>query len=153
MIPVLVWNTLFTGSLPADYSSKSRWDNIPLPIAVCENVLRTVVFLMPLFMPLSLHSDFQKVGLAVYVPGVLLYFTSWLLQMKYPTSTWSKSAVGFMAPAYTCIFLLIGIGMMGEKLFVAIPYHFAIYLALSTAFAFVHSWHAYLVFAGRNAQG
>ncbi len=75
MIPILLWNVLFASSLPKGYAMEFFWKDIPPYIGTIENVLRMVVILFPLLMPLTIKSDSQKIGLAVFVIGVLMYFS------------------------------------------------------------------------------
>lgn len=146
IIPVVLWNVLFASSLPKRYAMDVFWEDIPSSIGTTENVLRLAVFVIPLLMPLSFKSDTQKMGLAVFIIGVLIYFSSWLLQINFPESSWSKSVFGFMAPAYTPIIWFVGIGMIGETLFVKIPYHPIVYIGISALFVVFHSLHSYIVY-------
>jgi hypothetical protein len=76
----------------------------------------------------------------------VIYFASWLLLIYFPESAWSHSAIGFMAPAYTTIIWLTGIGLIGETLFAGLPYHPIVYIGASTVFVVFHSIHSYIVF-------
>lgn len=105
-----------------------------------------VAFFLPLLMPLTVETCGQKTGLGVYLAGLGVYFLSWLLQIYYPDSAWSKSAFGFLAPAYTTMIWLVGIGLIGTRLFVKVPYRPTVYILISTAFVVVHTMHAYLVY-------
>lgn len=126
-----------------------RWiffgKDIPPYIGTVENVLRLVVLLLPLLMPLTIASDSQKIGLAIFVIGVLIYFASWLAQIYFPESAWSKSMFGFRAPAYSTMIWFIGIGLIGGTLFVKIPYHPIVYIGISALFVVFHSLHSYII--------
>jgi hypothetical protein len=122
------------------------WKDIPPIIGITENVLRVMVFFLPLLMPLTVETGSQKIGLGIYIAGLVIYFLSWLLQIYYPDSAWSKSAFGFLAPAYTTMIWLVGIGLIGTRLFVKVPYRPTVYILISTAFVVVHTMHAYLVY-------
>jgi hypothetical protein len=106
-----------------------------------------LVFFLPLLMPLTIETSGQKIGLSVYLAGLTAYFSSWILQIYYPDSVWSRSVFGFLAPAYTTIIWFIGIGLIGSQLFIKIPYNPIIYIAISAAFVVVHTTHAYIVYA------
>ena len=146
VIPIFLWNILFAASLPRGYSMEFFWEDIPPIIGITENVLRIVVFFLPLLMPLTIKSTGQKIGLGIYLVGLAIYFLSWIMQIYYPDSTWSGSLLGFLAPAYTTIIWFIGIGFIGNKLFIKIPYKPIIYMAISAVFVFVHTTHAYIVY-------
>jgi len=47
---------------------------------------------------------------------------------------------------WTSVIWLIGIGLVGNRLFVNIPYHFTVYLLLSIIFATIHTIHGYLCY-------
>lgn len=97
-------------------------------------------------MVLSLKTKLQKTGLIIFLAGMLIYFTSWFFQIYDPASEWSQSLLGFMAPAYTTIIWFVGIGLIGNKAFIRIPYLSAIYIGFSILFVFFHSWHTYIIF-------
>ena len=146
LIPVFIWNVIFESSLPKDYSPDVFWRNIPLFIGVCENVLRIIVLVLPVIMVLSLKTKSQKTGFVVFLLGVILYFASWSFQIWFPESAWSKSLLGFMAPAYTTIVWFVGIALIGSKSFFRIPFLSLIYIMVSAIFVVFHSLHAYIVF-------
>ncbi len=101
---------------------------------------------MPLLMPLMIETSRQKIGLGIYLVGVAIYFLSWVMQIYFPESSWSISLFGFLAPAYTTVIFLIGIGLIGDSLFLKIPYKSIIYILISTTFVVVHTAHAYIVY-------
>ena len=118
VIPIFLWNILFAASLPRGYSMEFFWKDIPPIIGTTENVLRIIVFFLPLLMPLTIKITGQKIGLGIYLVGLAIYFLSWIMQIYYPDSPWSSSLFGFLAPAYTTIIWFIGIGFIGNKLFI-----------------------------------
>ena len=146
LIPIFTWNVIFMKVLPPPFQKNIFWQNIPSYIGIPENILRIVVFLCPLFMKLSLSELCQRLGLVLYVFGVSLYFWSWIMQINFPQSVWSKSILGFTAPAYSTIFWFVGIGLIGSTLFIKIPYHYSVYLFISLLFVIVHTSHALIVF-------
>ncbi len=146
LIPIFLWNILFATSLPRGYSIEFFWKDIPPIVGTTENILRIIAFFLPLLMPLTIKTTSQKIGLGIYLAGVAIYFLSWIMQIYYPDSTWSSSLFGFLAPAYTTIIWLIGIGLIGNKLFIKIPYNPIIYITISAVFVFVHTTHAYIVY-------
>ncbi|MHC4736532.1 MAG: hypothetical protein ACYTDW_19050 [Planctomycetota bacterium] len=146
LIPVFLWNILFATSLPRGYSIEFFWKDIPPVVGITENILRIIVFFLPLLMPLTIRTSRQKIGLGIYLAGVAIYFLSWVLQIYLPESAWSISLFGFLAPAYTTMIWLIGIGLIGDKLFVKVPYNPIIYMAISTLFVVFHTIHTYIVY-------
>jgi len=146
LIPVIIWNLMFYKSLPQAYTKDIFWKDIPAIIGNTENILRYIVFILPLFMTLTLDTKLQKIGLGIYVTGIIIYFLSWIFQLYFPDSFWSKSLLGFMAPAYSTLIWLVGIGIIGSVSFVKIPFMSAIYIGVSVCFVVVRAVHAYLVF-------
>ena len=146
LLPVFLWNIAFISRLPKGYRSKEIWDNVPTWLNMTENILRAIVFLLPLILIFSLQMKTQKIGFGLYLVGLLTYFSSWLMQMISPNSNWSTSIIGFMAPAFTTVIWLIGIGIIGQQSFVNIPRISTIYVFLSIAFVMVHTYHSYLAY-------
>jgi hypothetical protein len=122
------------------------WKDIPIAIGLPEKIFRIIIFCLPLIMSLSLETKIQKIGLIIYLIGLIVYFLSWTLQIYLSESFWSKSLLGFMAPAYTTIIWLVGIGLVGTKNFLKIPYFWVIYFCLTAIFVIFHSTHVYIVF-------
>ncbi len=146
LIPVYIWNIIFMKSLPKGYSMDFFWKDIPAIIGNTENVLRIIVFTLPIIMTLSFETKIQKIGFGIYLFGIIIYFLSWTAQMYFPELFWSKSIFGFMAPAYTTIIWFVGIGLIGKNSFIKIPYLSAIYIFLSAVFVVFHSIHCYIIF-------
>ncbi len=146
LVPVFLWNARFATSLPRGYSPAFFERDIPPLVGITENALRLAVFFLPLLMPLTVEVPRQKVGLGLYLAGLAVYFLAWVVQIHHPESAWSRSVFGFLAPAYTTMIWLTGIGLIGSKLFVPIPYHPLVYHVMSTAFVAAHTMHAYIVY-------
>jgi hypothetical protein len=146
VIPVFIWNIIFAGMMPEGYSTRVFWKDIPVLIAVGEDFLKIAVFFLPLLIPLSFHSSSQRLGLIIYVVGLLVYGVSWLVQIYFPESAWCNSVFGFLAPAYTMFLWLVGIGIIGDRLFIKIPYHYTVYIIVSAGFVALRTWHTYIVF-------
>jgi hypothetical protein len=121
-IPILLWDYLFTDRLPKAFQPESFWKDIPSFIAHIENISRLIMFVFISFMPIKIVTPIQKKGLVLYVIGTLLYFASWLILMYFPNSVWSKSMFGLLAPAYTPLIWLIGIGLIGNSFYFNIPF-------------------------------
>lgn len=132
MIPILLWNLVFAGSLPESFTD----DNLsPQWLTWLEHALRIPVFLMPIVWPLRLKSKQQARGFGLYCIGCLVYFASWLPLLVSPESAWSTSTAGLLAPAYTPIVFLLGIAQMASS---------RGYAALSLMFLALHNVSIYL---------
>ncbi len=147
LIPIFLWNVIFSGKLPDPYRMNTFWNNIPYFIRISENILRAIVFFLPLLLKLEINESQQKIGFLIYMVGMGVYFMSWLMQIYFPDSSWSQSVFGFMAPAYTTIIWLVGIGLIGKSPLIDIPYHYSIYIILSVFFVVVHSIHSFIVYS------
>jgi hypothetical protein len=148
LVPILLFNWIFVRSLPPAFHMKVFWNRIPWTIAVPENVFRTAVMILPLLMRFRISEPGQKVGFALYLVGLLVYFASWAALMIFPRSPWSSTALGFLAPAYTPILWLGGISMVGDQLqFPKISLHPVVFGSLSLCFLLFHNLHAHLVYS------
>lgn len=145
-IPILLWNYAFTDRLPKAFQPEFFGKGIPPFIINIENGSRLLMFIFISLMPIEMLKPIQKKGLVLYVIGTLLYFASWLMLMYFPNSTWSKSALGLLSPAYTPLFWLIGIGLIGDSLYFNIPYRRWWYFFIVIVFLIFHNWHTYLIY-------
>ncbi len=146
LIPVFIWNVLLFDSLPESYDPEVFWKDIPKIIGNSENVLRIIVFTLPVIMILALKTKIQKVGLLTYLIGLILYFLSWTIVIIYPESSWSQSIIGFTAPAFTTIIWFVGVGLIGNKTFFKFPHLSTIYISISILFVMLHTLHTYIIF-------
>jgi len=145
LVPVMVWDALFTNRLPAAFQPDVFWSDIPSWLSYGENISRTIVFILALLMPIPVKKLHQKTGFKLYVAGLAFYFLSWIALIDYPQSTWSQSVWGFMAPAYTPILWLAGIALMADSFYFKLPYRWYYYLLISAIFFALHCWHAWVV--------
>ncbi|MEM9671797.1 MAG: hypothetical protein ACFB15_22550 [Cyclobacteriaceae bacterium] len=150
LIPLFVWNIVFISRLPCSYAPATFWKDIPPLIGTTENIARMLVFTLPVLMQFSLKTPVQKAGLSIYLLGLVLYFASWLLQIYFLQSDWSRSLWGYTAPAYTTIIFFVGISLIGQTSWVKLPGISVIYLVVSIIFVVVHTAHSYLVFQRLN---
>jgi hypothetical protein len=149
VVPVLVFNLVFTSDLPRAYQMDVFWKEIPRGIGVCENVLRAVVLFLPALMPIArTGARLRTAGFALYGVGLVLYFSSWIALMVHPQGGWSTSAIGFTAPAWTPLLWLLGIAMLADgRLFVPLRWFRRwMFVSACVLFVFVHTLHAGLVF-------
>ncbi len=145
MLPVMLWDALFTSRLPEAFQPGVFWRDIPTWLKYAENTTRTMVFALALLMPLPQKKLHQKTGFKLYLVGLALYFVAWIPQIDYPQSPWSQSVWGFMAPAYTPILWLAGIALIADSFYFKLPYRWYYYLSLSAIFVALHCWHAWVV--------
>ena len=143
IVPILLLNVALMRRLPKAYQAEVFWRDIPSWIKVGENLTRTLVFVLPLFMRLDLS---QRAGVLLYSIGTVVYSLAWVAQIARPRSAWSTSMWGFLAPGYTPAIWLAGIGLIGSRLFLPAPYTPWIYIALSALFLVFHNTHAAIVY-------
>ena len=146
LIPIFLWNIFLFDYLPASYRSNIIWQDASKYVGYTENILRAILFGLPVIMILSFKTRIEKIGLALYLIGIVIYFLSWIAMISFYDNVWSKSAFGFMAPAYTTIIWLVGIGLIGNKTFFRIPYMTQIYICFSILFVVIHTYHNYIIF-------
>ncbi len=145
-IPILVWNILLANKLPKSSVLETLLNNIPSFLLYGENISRTIMFILIFLMPLRISTTAQKKGVALFVAGTLVYFASWLILIYFPNSSWSNSVPGLLAPSYTPLLWLTGIGLIGDALFFKIPYKRWIYFVVVILFLIFHNWHTYLIY-------
>ncbi|GAB3513294.1 hypothetical protein GCM10027442_26210 [Emticicia fontis] len=141
----MLWNGLLTNKLPAVYQPDIFWHNIPVWVGYGENISRGLVFLMAFLIPLPTEKLYQITGFWIYLIGLALYFIAWILLIDYPDSAWSKSLLGFMAPAYTPLLWLTGIALTGKSFYFKIPYRAYYFILASLVFLSFHCFHTWLV--------
>ena len=135
LTPILGWNAIFSSKLA--HPAFGFDEAVPRWVLLLENLLRFAVFVLPLLMPLRWDTAQSKIGIVVYAMGLLIYFASWVPLMVAPESAWSNSLFGFLAPAYTPLIWLIGVGLIGG---------WWPYLILSLVFVGVHVGHWWQVY-------
>jgi len=144
-LPIMLWNILLTDKLPAVYQPEIFWYNIPTWVAYGENISRGLVFLIAFLMLLPTQKLHQKPGFWIYLIGLVVYLISWILLIEYPDGAWSRSLLGFAAPAYTPLIWLTGIGLIGNSFYFKISYRTWYFMLVSMVFVGFHCWHAWLV--------
>jgi len=145
-IPILVWNLALTNKLPKAFQSDVFWNDIPSFLTYGENISRTLVFMLTLFMPLSFVTPTQKKGVILFVTGTLIYFTSWIILIYFPTSKWSNSLLGFLSPSLTPLLWLMGIGFIGQSFYFNLLYRRWVFVVVSIVFLLFHNAHTLIVF-------
>lgn len=141
MLPILLWNAIFTSKLPSCYHPETFKKSIPSAIFIGENIFRIIIFIFPLFLSFNFVTETGKKGLIIYCIGCVLYFSSWLLLIYLPDSVWSKSIFGFAAPAYTPIIWLTGIAFLLDNYYFDLKYNAWHLIIPSIGFCFFHLFH------------
>ena len=98
-------------------------------------------------MPLEVATGGQRRGLLLFPVGTVFYVLAWVPLMIAPESPWSTSWLGFVAPAYTPLVWLTGLGLIGRRLYVPSPYRRWMYVALACGFVAFHVTHTSIVYA------
>ncbi len=150
IIPILIWDFIFYLKLPPAYAPEIFNSDIPMVILLGENLFRSIIFILPLFLKLNVHSRAGMQGLIIYIIGSLFYYLTWLMLIFAPDSLWSTSIFGFAAPAYTPIMWLIGISLMADSYYFKIKYKNWHYIIPSIAFSIFHVAHALLIYYRTN---
>jgi hypothetical protein len=147
LLPVLLWNGLLARRLPKPYRRDEFWRDIPGWVGAGENTFRIAILILPFLMPIRMATSGQRAGFVVYGIGLALYCLAWVVQIRSPHSAWSVSRLGFLAPAFTPAIWLMGLGLIGDSLYLPVPYSCWVYIALSAAFLVFHNTHAWMVHA------
>lgn len=146
MLPILAWNLLLTNYLPEPFRPQIFQKDIPSIINYGETIARIGIFVLSFLMPLRVVRPVQRQGLVLYLIGLGLYFSSWLFLIFWPESAWSRSCMGFMAPAYTPLLWLAGIGLMGDSFNFNLPYRRWVFSAVAVVFLVFHNLHTYIIY-------
>ena len=150
LLVTMLWNIIFYEYLPETFSLENFRKNIPAIVLTGENIFRILTFGFTIFLLLGLKDNAQRIGLVLYIAGVVIYFASWAAQMFLPDSMWSQSLLGFTAPAYTSIIWLLGIGLLGKELVIKkIPYNRIVFITLSIIFVVFHTTHAIMAYSNQ----
>ena len=150
-VPIVVWNLALTRFLPPALASDEFSRDIPLLVMYGENTLRIAVMVLPFLMPLEVATAGQRRGMLLFVVGTIVYFLSWLPLMIMPESHWSTSWLGFVAPAYTPLVWLVGLGLIGRRFYLPSAFRWWMYVGLACGFVAFHVTHTSIVYE-RNYQ-
>ncbi len=141
--PPLLFSLSLMTSTPNALTPEQFNKGIPDVLVTIESIGRILVFAMPAFFSIGTSTTTQKRGLALYLAGVTLYYLSYGTQNFFPNSDWSTSTIGFAASAYTNIFWMIGLGLLGERFyFKGLRYQPIFYIVPAVIFAIAHTIHA-----------
>lgn len=147
LIPPLLITFGLWSMLPTAFEAEVFWKDIPKWLAISEHIFRIAVFAVPAFLTFGTGETSQKRGWILYACGIVLYLLSYLLQIYVPDSLWSKSIIGFTAPAWSTIFWFAGIGFVCDKSWLPLPWSRFVYIALAVLFLIFHIGHTLVIFS------
>jgi hypothetical protein len=141
--PPLLFSLSLMSLLPTALTPAQFNQGIPDVLLNVESIARILVFAMPAFFSIGISTKTQKRGLALYLAGVTLYYLSYGTQNFFPNSDWSTSTIGFAASAYTNVFWMIGLGLLGEKFYFTerLRYRPIFYIVPAVVFVIFHTTH------------
>jgi hypothetical protein len=146
--PPLLFSLSLMSIVPTALTPVQFNKGIPDVVVNGEIIGRILVFAMPAFFSVGLSTKTQKRGLALYLAGVALYYLSYGTQNFFPNSAWSTSMIGFAASAYTNVFWMMGLGLLGEKFYfpTRLRYRPILYIAPAIIFVIFHVTHAVIYY-------
>ena len=149
--PPLLFSLSLMTFLPNALTPAQFNEGIPDVLVNVESIGRILVFAMPAFFSIGISTKTQTRGLALYLAGVTLYYLSYGSQNFFPESDWSTSAIGFAASAYTNVFWMIGLGLLGEKFYFTehLRYRPIFYIVPAVVFVIAHTTHV-VIYHQRN---
>ncbi len=147
LIPIIIWNIIFTSKLPTQFSSQIHNSEFLFVVIAIENICRTALFVLLFFTKVEWMKTNRDYGLAIYVFGCMVYFISWMILIYLPESNWSKSIIGFTAPAYTPSIWLVGIIIIVKTTDVLKIVNSKWPLIVSSfVFIIIHVWHLIMLY-------
>jgi hypothetical protein len=144
----LLFGLSFMSLLPDVLTPELFNKGVPDILVIGENIGRILVFAMPAFFSIGVSTKTQKRGLILYLAGVTLYALSYGALIIYPDSAWSTSMIGFVATAYTNVFWMTGLGLLGEKFYfpARVSYRPVYFIVPVVFFLIIHITHAVIVY-------
>jgi len=139
-IPVMLFDIAFTKYLPEQYLK-----NIPHIIVPIETIVRLVLIALSTIMTINIQNRKGKIGFGIYITGLIFYFSSYFLLIKYADTDIGKNTILQLSGYWTAAIWLIGIGLVGNRLFVKVPYHYTVYIILSILFGILHTYYGYII--------
>jgi hypothetical protein len=150
-LPPLAFSLLLMNVLPTALTPAQFNRGIPSTLLNLENTATVIVFALPAFFSISPSTKTQRRGFIIYLAGLALYLISYGAQNFSPESSWSTSMIGFTASAYSNVFWMVGLGLLGEKFYFlrGVRYRPIFYIAPAVIFVVLHTAHAALYFSHR----
>ena len=140
-IPVILFDILFTKYLPELYLK-----NISHTIVPIETAVRILLIALSSIMKINIQNRKGKIGVLIYITGLFLYFVSYFVLINHADAVVGKNMILHLSGYWTAMIWLIGIGLIGNRLFVKIPYHYSLYIILSILFGMMHTYYGYILF-------
>lgn len=145
LFPILLWNLILASQLPVEYLPEYFNADIPVVILAGENLLRMVIFMLPLLTFFSLKETVNHKGFLMYIGGSLIYYLSWIILIYQYRNNIDYSVITFTAPAYTTLVWLIGIGLWVKPYSAKFQFK-KVYIYSSILFVLFHTAHSLIVF-------
>jgi len=140
-IPVILFDIAFTKYLPELY-----FKNIPHIIVPIETAVRIILISLSAIMKINTQNRKGKIGVLIYITGLILYFVSYFVLINYADVVIGKNMILQLSGYWTAMIWLIGIGLIGNRSFVKVPYHYTFYIILSILFGIMHTYYGYILF-------
>ena len=109
-IPILLFNILFFKKLPAHYLK-----NISHPIIIMETIIRIIVIAFSMIMAIDIQNRIEKTGIMIYIIGIIIYFKSYFIEIYANNTLFGRNIIFILAPYWTSIIWLIGIGLYPSR--------------------------------------
>jgi len=153
-LPPLVASFAFWPNLGPSYQPDIFWHDIPSVLGIVENTSRFGVITFSALLLMSWRTHSERTGWIIYTVGFALYaLCQWAIVLG-PTGWWATSAFGFLAPAYTPIIFVVGIGLIGSKPITSqLMWVRWLFWPTAVVFLFSHNTHALMVFLRTVAAG
>lgn len=135
VVPLLIFNGLFTGRLPGGLYHD---EGVPPALLLPESALRVLVFVAPLWLPLSLE---RRGPLILFAVGAALYLLSWTPTLADLPA--ARHLAVYLLPHATPLIWLLALAWMGAS------WPFA---AASLVFFAVHTTHGVLAHRALEAS-
>lgn len=130
-------NWLLASHLPEVYSTP-----LDHPVVSIERIIRILLIVLSLFMLIDTKSRTGRLGIMIYVVGLVIYLGSWIVLLRDPTT---DNPVVLLSGYWSAVIWPVGIGLSSDKLWIRIPWRRWIYITLSVLFGVFHIWHGYLL--------
>lgn len=137
-IPVILINVLSIKYLPEYYLK-----DIPHVIVYLEIVVRVILMALSAVMIMDIKDRVGKIGAWIYVIGLAMYIVSYVVIINLSDTSIGENMIVQLSGYWTATIWLIGIGLIGRRLFVKMPYHYSCYIILSILFGMIHTYHGY----------
>ncbi|AVX03210.1 hypothetical protein MXMO3_00677 [Maritalea myrionectae] len=147
-VPPLLASFAFWPHLGVAYQPEEFWRDIPVLLGMVENVTRICIIAFSTIMVINWCTRPQRIGFLIYAVGIALYVACQWIIVSAPTGWWATSLIGFLAPSYTPLIWIFGIGLIGDQSMIPQLARPRLYFwVLAGIFLSAHIAHASLVFS------